>query len=73
MSCFSENIRHCNIIWRSEDIFTKDERLSYLINDKGVCRTSPATPGLLKRLYCKMLILNCNVEVYTMEKKGLII
>ena len=24
-----------------------DESLSDLINDKGVCRTSPATPGLL--------------------------
>ena len=34
--------------WRcSEDISTKDDWLSYLMNDEGVCRTAPATPGLL--------------------------
>ena len=39
--------------WRCfEDIFTKDELpnewINELINYKGVCRTAPATPGLLK-------------------------
>ena len=30
-----------------EDIFTKDDSVSDLIYGKGVCRTVPATPGLL--------------------------
>ena len=30
--------------------FTKDHSLNQLMNDKGVCRTSPATPGLLNNL-----------------------
>ena len=39
-------------LWCSEDISTKDDPLNELINElmnyKGVCRTAPATPGLLK-------------------------
>ena len=29
----------------------KDELVNELINDEGVCRTAPATPGLLKILH----------------------
>ena len=33
--------------WRFiEDIFTKDDSITDLIGDRGVCRTAPATPGL---------------------------
>ena len=43
--------------WRFvEDIFTKDHSLSLLINDKGVCRTAPATPGLVKWLGILLLV-----------------
>ena len=33
-------------------MFTKDEQLAQLVNNsnKGVCRTAPATQGLLKKL-----------------------
>ena len=38
--------------WRcSEDISTKDHSLGYLMNDEGVSRTAPATPGLLNILF----------------------
>ena len=33
------------------DIFTKGHWLTYIIPKKGVCRTAPATPGMLKRLF----------------------
>ena len=33
-----------------EDLEEKDRSLDQLINDGGVCRTAPATPGLLKIL-----------------------
>ena len=34
--------------WRClEDIFTKYDLATQFINQKGVCRTAPATPGLL--------------------------
>ena len=31
----------------SEDIFTKDESLTDLLDDESVCQTVPAKPGLL--------------------------
>ena len=35
-------------LWCFEDLEEKDDWLTETINDKGVCRTAPATPGLLK-------------------------
>ena len=35
-------------LWCHEDLEEKDESFSELINDRGVCRTAPATPGLFK-------------------------
>ena len=32
-----------------QDLGEKDRQLDQLIGDKGVCRTAPATLGLLKR------------------------
>ena len=48
-----------------EDIFTKGDSLTHsltltvsvLINDKGVCRTAPATPGLLMTVQCTLHLL----------------
>ena len=37
-------------LWCFEDIFTKDESLSQWMSDDAVCRTAPATPGLLNIL-----------------------
>ena len=34
-------------LWFFEDLEEKHELISELINDGGVCRTAPATPGLL--------------------------
>ena len=34
-------------LWWFEDLEEKDWLLDQLINDGGVCRTAPATPGLL--------------------------
>ena len=34
-------------LWRFEDWEEKDDLINYLLNDKGVCRTAPATPGLI--------------------------
>ena len=31
-----------------EDIFPKDESVTQLLSNGGICRTAPATPGLLK-------------------------
>ena len=46
------------------------------MNDKGVCRTSPATPGLLN-IYVKLnfyllprFIVQCNVIKETRAKRG---
>ena len=37
--------------WRcGKDIFTNHESVSHLIDDEAVCRTAPATPGLLNTL-----------------------
>ena len=51
---FSQNVRSLALTiweWRCfEDIFTKDHWVSELVNDECVCRTSPATPGLLNIL-----------------------
>ena len=33
-----------------EDLVEKADSLTDLISDKGVCRTAPATPGLLNHL-----------------------
>ena len=41
----------------SEDISTKDQLINQLINAEGVCRTAPATPGLLKKDWS--LCLDC--------------
>ena len=50
----SQNVRSLALTiwkwWFVENIFTKDVGLNQLMNHKGVCRTAPATPGLLKRL-----------------------
>ena len=35
-------------LWCYEDLEEKDQSISELINDGGVCRTAPSTPGLLK-------------------------
>ena len=35
-------------LWCFEDLEEKDESISELISDRGVCRTAPATLGLLK-------------------------
>ena len=34
-------------LWCIEDLEEKDDLLDQLISDGGVCRTAPATPGLL--------------------------
>ena len=34
-----------------EDISTKDDWLTKLMNDKVVCRTAPASPGLLNSAF----------------------
>ena len=39
------------MIWDRQcliDSERKDDSMNQLISDKGVCRTAPATPGLLK-------------------------
>ena len=38
-------------------MFTKDVGLNQLMNHKGVCRTAPATPGLLTKLLPKNTLL----------------
>ena len=40
-----------------EDIEQKDDQLTDLINGGGVCRTAPATPGLLIKLICVYQII----------------
>ena len=37
----------CDLLYY-EDLEEKDDGLTHLINDEAVCRTAPATPGLLK-------------------------
>ena len=37
-------------LWYSEDLEEKDCSLTQSMNDGGVCRTAPATPGLLKNM-----------------------
>ena len=48
----SQNFRSLAVMvrdWRwLEDLEEKGDSLNQLISDKGVCRTAPATPGLLK-------------------------
>ena len=45
-------------VWRClEDSELKDDRLNQWMNNKGVCRTAPATPGLLKILKVLFLLL----------------
>ena len=42
-----------------EDIFTKDDLINESVNDDGVFRTAPATPGVLinnKQIICKYII-----------------
>ena len=34
-------------LWYYEDLEEKDDSVNELINDEAVCRTAPATPGLL--------------------------
>ena len=34
--------------YRQQDLEEKDESVSESVNPKAVCRTAPATPGLLK-------------------------
>ena len=34
-------------LWCFEDLEEKDRLLNQSVNDGGVCRTAPATPGLL--------------------------
>ena len=34
-------------LWYFEDLEEKDRSVNDFINDKGVCRTAPATPGPL--------------------------
>ena len=35
-------------LWCFEDLEEKGVLMNESMNDKGVCRTTPATPGLLK-------------------------
>ena len=35
-------------LWCFEDLEEKDRSVNQLISDRGVYRTAPATPGLLK-------------------------
>ena len=44
-------------LWCFEDLGEKDELLNELISYGGVCRTAPATPGLL-------IIINCCVQTF---------
>ena len=39
------------IFWSSGGKVSATDRLNYLISDRGVCRTAPATPGLLNIWY----------------------
>ena len=49
-----------------EDLEEKDDLVNELMNDKGVCKTAPATPGLLKTIskntlsfLDQLIILHC--------------
>ena len=37
-------------LWCFEDLEEKDDSINQSITDGGVCRTAPATPGLLNTL-----------------------
>ena len=41
-------------LWCFEDFEEKDQLLNYSVNYEGVCRTAPATPGLLNT--CKFMV-----------------
>ena len=46
VTCDTWHVTCCDL-WYLEDWEEKADRLTDLNNDKGVCRTAPATPGLL--------------------------
>ena len=48
----------------SEDISTKDDLPvgTYSTNDKGVCRTGPATPGLFNIRFCSLIYVHNPVK-----------
>ena len=50
-SCLALTVRE---LWCFEDREEKDDWLTELISYKGVCRTAPATPGLLKKSFDKI-------------------
>ena len=43
-------------LWCFEDLEEKDETINQLNYDGGVCRTAPATPGLLNILKKKKIL-----------------
>ena len=50
-----------------QDLEEKGDSVSLLISDEGVCRTAPATPGLLNMYFAKknyvFLLPNCTIEL----------
>ena len=51
-------------LWYSEDLEEMDHSVTDSINNKGVCRTAPATPGLLKMSYvtCQISPFICHMS-----------
>ena len=49
-SIFSSLALMVLVLWCLEDWEEKDQSVSLLMSNKAVCRTAPATPGLLKSL-----------------------
>ena len=47
-----------NVFWR----FGGKGSLSYLVNDKAICKTAPATPGMLNTLQWEMWIF-CQLQI----------
>ena len=54
-------------LWCFEDLREKDQSMTKLISDKGVCRTAPATPGLL---ITKILSSQANARNILFDQKS---
>ena len=49
------------MVWEGQcyvDIFKKDDSVTQLMSDKGICRTAPGTPGLIKKNYIALCSAN---------------
>ena len=49
--------------------FTKDDLMNDLISDKGLCRTAPDTPGLLKTSNIQTKYIHTDISTYQNAKK----